>query len=47
MDKIDRKPKPKIKTFLIDKELKKKRLTANSGGTGKRTDNKTQPKTPG
>ena len=37
--------KHKTKTFLIGKELKKKRLTPYRGGTGKRTDNKTQPKT--
>ena len=41
MDKIDRKPKIKTKTFLIGKELKKKTYR-NRSGTGKRTDNKTQ-----
>ena len=42
--------KGKTKTFLIGKELKRtenKILTANSGGTGKRTGNKTQAQNPG
>ena len=37
--------KGKTKTFLIGKETENKRLTPYRGGTGKRTDNKTQPKT--
>ena len=45
MDKIDQKPKPK--TFLIGKELKTKALHHPAAERGKRTDNKTQPKTPG
>ena len=37
MDKIDRKPeKPKIKPFLIDKELKTKDLRQTAVGSGKR-----------
>ena len=43
MDKINQ--KPKTKTFLIGKELKTKGLL-QTAGTGKRTDNKTQPTPP-
>ena len=37
--------KGKTKTFLIDKELKTKDLRQTAVRSGKRTDNKTQPKT--
>ena len=48
MDKIDRKPKIKIKIkpFLIGKELKTKDLLTYRGGTGKGDSNKTQARNP-
>ena len=47
MDKIDRKPeKPKIKPFLIDKELKTKALRQTAVGSGKRITPKPESKPP-
>ena len=47
MDKIDRKPeKPKIKPFLIDKELKTKDLRQTAVGSGKRITPKPESKPP-
>ena len=49
MDKIDRKTrnqKAKSKPFLIGKELKNKRLTANRRAAGKGDSNKTQAQKP-
>ena len=48
MDKIDRKPeKPKIKPFLIDKELKTKDLRQTAERIGQADHPKTRIKTPG
>ena len=48
MEKIDRKPKPKpkIKTFLIGKELKTKDLRQTGGAAGKRTRHQNQNQNP-
>ena len=47
MDKIDRKPKIKTKTFLIGKELKTKDLRQTAVGRASGSGTKTRIKTPG